>query len=368
MNVAKYIGLFLLKNEQCYVHGLGTLQLLRKAATFDGQHLHPAYHEVIITAGGNVDESLANYIANNEQISITKASNALKDFSTETKNQLQAGNQVSLPHIGKFNQQDGRIGFITAPQLQFKAPPIPAQKGISLQHNERPPIPHQPFVLPTAPVQPAMMPMDSIAPAMPQVRQYMQKPTEERERLNWARIIFVILLLAAMAGGAYYGYMWYMAPKKKTQAQPTLTAPETIDEEETTPLVDSTVSDSTSTLSDSTTAKDTIPATTAATPVTTPTTPVEKPKENKPTAQVPPPTTTNQKLRSLKVVIHTTDNKEEAYRLKRNAESKGSKVEVKEEDVNYFMVLVNINTANTDDNRVEDSISKVYKVDEAFVY
>lgn len=362
MNVAKYIGLFLLKNEQCYVHGLGTLQLLRKAATFDGQHLHPAYHEVIITAGGNVDESLANYIANNEQISITKASNALKDFSADTKNQLQAGNQVSLPHIGKFSQQDGRIGFITASQLQYKAEPIPAQKGISLQHNERPPIPHQPFTLPTSPVNTAM-PMDSIAPAMPQVRQYMQKPPETGDRLNWARIIFVLLLLIAMAGGAYYGYMWYMAPKKKTQSQPALTVPETIDEEETAPEADTTLTDSTSIITDSLSAKDTIPATTAATPVTT----AEKAKETKTITPVPPPVT-NQKFRNLKVVIHTTENKEEAYRLKRNAESKGNQVEVIEEETNYFMVAVKVKTANTNDDRVEDSVSKIYNVDAAFVY
>ncbi len=113
MDVAKYIGFFLLKNEQCYINGLGTLQLLRKAATYDGQHLQAATHEIVMVPGGNVDESLANYIATNEQVSITKASNALKEYSAETKSMLQAGNVVSLQHLGKFTADDGRIGFIT---------------------------------------------------------------------------------------------------------------------------------------------------------------------------------------------------------------------------------------------------------------
>ena len=145
MDVAKYIGLFLLKNEQCYIHGLGTLQFSRKHATYDGQNLQPPSHEIIMVAGGNVDESLANYIATNEQISITKASNALRDFSAETKINLDAGNMVSLAHLGKFTSTDGRIGFITDPHLQYKASPIAAQKGVSMRQNERPPIPHQPY-------------------------------------------------------------------------------------------------------------------------------------------------------------------------------------------------------------------------------
>src|SRR5690606_4551128 len=111
-NVARYIGLFLLKNEQCYVHGLGTLQLLRKASSYDGQSLQPYWYEVTISAGGNVDESLANFIANNEQISISKASNSLSEFSTDTQTRLKAGEDVELPQLGKFTWEDGRVAFI----------------------------------------------------------------------------------------------------------------------------------------------------------------------------------------------------------------------------------------------------------------
>lgn len=230
MDVAKYIGLFLLKNEQCYIHGLGTLQFSRKAATYDGQNLQAPSHEIIMVPGGNVDESLANYIATNEQISITKASNALRDFSSETKMNLDAGNMVSLPHLGKFTSADGRIGFVTDPHLQYKATAIPAQKGVSMRQNERPPIPHQPYV-PTTPVgSPMATQQPGMPPTSPHMQQYMHEQ-EEPERLNWARIIFVILLLIVMAGITYYGYERYMAPKPRA-VKPPLTLPEPITEQD----------------------------------------------------------------------------------------------------------------------------------------
>lgn len=383
MNVARYIGLFLLKNEQCYVHGLGTLQLLRKAATYDGQSLHPYWYEVTISSGGNVDESLANFIANNEQISITKATNSLKDFSTEAQTRLKAGEEVELPQLGKFTWQDGRVGFITAPHLQHKAPAILAQKGVSLKHNERPDGNGKKFVLPTAPINSnygAEQQQQPIAPPMPQVRQYMQKPQEQKEKLNWARILFVLILLPVLAALTYYGYMRYVAPKKAVpQSVPALTAPETV--EDITPMA----SDSTEMADSAVIAEDSISGIVTPPVLPEPTVEKQKPaetetqqpskianKEIKPkeSATTTPqlPAQTNAAMRSLRVVIHTSDNKESAYNLKRTAEAKGNKVEVVEEDVNYYFVIVNIKTANSNNNRVEDSVSKIYNVEEAFVY
>lgn len=359
MDVAKYIGLFLLKNEQCYVNGLGTLQLLRKAATYDGHALQPASYEITLAQGGNVDESLANYIANNEQVSITKAANALKDFSTETRNQLQAGIDVTLPHLGKFTMQDNRIGFVTAPQLQFKNTPIAVQKGISLQHNERPPVPHQKFVLPTAPI---TNPIDnaelinSPIPPMPQVRQYMQQQPEQGEKLNWARIIFVLLLLVVMAGGTYYGYQRYMAPKKKTQEQAPLTAPETVEEEIP---VDSAITDSTE-LNDS----GMMDIETEAVPIGTniPQAPAtqQKPADNK-------VATTPQKQRNVRIQLFTTDTRESAYKKKNSLIRLGNRLEVEEEDQNTFNILVTVRTGNSNDEQVADSIAKLYNAEGVLV-
>lgn len=379
MNVARYIGLFLLKNEQCYVHGLGTLQLLRKASSYDGQSLQPYWYEVTISAGGNVDESLANFIANNEQISISKASNSLSEFSTDTQTRLKAGENVELPQLGKFTWEDGRVAFITAPHLQHKAAPIAAQKGVSLKHNERAEGTGKKFVLPTAPVNTTYRSeqQQPIAPPMPQVRQYMQKPQPPKERLNWARILFVLILLPVLAALAYYGYMRYIAPKKATiQSESSLTPPETV--EEIAPVVSDTVNITDSAMPDADTTISNInvsqpenavvkqkPAESEI-PLTTQTASKNNPAS---ASNTPPPTQANNtKIRNLRVVIHTSDNKESAYSLKKAAESKGNKVEVLEEDVNYYFVVVNIKSANTNNNKIEDSVSKIYNVEQAFVY
>lgn len=360
MDVAKYIGLFLLKNEQCYIHGLGTLQFSRKAATYDGQNLQAPSHEIVMVPGGNVDESLANFIATNEQISITKASNALRDFSSETKMNLDAGNMVSLPHLGKFASADGRIGFVTDPHLQYKAAAIAAQKGVSMRQNERPPIPHQPYI-PTTPIgSPMAAQQPGLPPASPHMQQYMHEQ-EEPERLNWARIIFVILLMIVLAGIAYYGYERYMAPKPRA-VKPALTLPdmpeETIDEpvqETITPPIEN-IADS---IGDE--PVETMPATTAEPmqPTTsTPKTQREEQPQNMPPVQTP--VQNNAKMITSTMVVATTDSKADAYKKKNELNGKGYNVDVREIDTNLFDVVLKVKTSHGDIVRIEDSLTKLF--------
>lgn len=360
MDVAKYIGLFLLKNEQCYVHGLGTLQLSRKAATYDGQSLQPPSHEIVMVPGGNVDESLANYIATNEQISITKASNALKDFSAETKNSLDAGNMVALPHLGKFASADGRISFITDPHLQYKAPPLKAQRGVAMQQNERPPIPHQPYIPATPVGSPMAEQMQAQSPVSPHMQQYMH-PQEEPERLNWARIIFVLLLLIVMAGGAYYAYERYLAPKPRA-VKPALTFPETI-EEETEPAQQSLLpADPTINEGIGDEPVETMPSSSTDVqlqPVTTNST--KPPREEQPPNNTSAaPTPVQVKMITSNMVIATTDSKAEAYKKKKALNASGYNVDVREIDTNLFDIVLKVKTSHGDIVRIEDSLTKLF--------
>ena len=111
MDIAKYIGLFLLKNHFCYVHGLGNLELHKKSATHDGKSLQSPSYDVVVTPGGSIDDNLANFIAVNEQISISKAANALRDYSIQARKDMTAGKEVLLPNIGKFVEVNGKVQF-----------------------------------------------------------------------------------------------------------------------------------------------------------------------------------------------------------------------------------------------------------------
>ena len=124
MDVAKYIGLFLLKNNFVYIHGLGNLELKKKPAKYTGDVLQGPSYEVIVTSMGSIDDNLANFIATNEQISISKASNALRDFSTKSREEIANGNEVAIPGLGKFAMERGKTVFITDPSFTYTPPGI----------------------------------------------------------------------------------------------------------------------------------------------------------------------------------------------------------------------------------------------------
>jgi len=125
MDIAKYIGLFLLKNNFCYLHGFGNLELRKKPASYDGDALNAPEYDVVLTPGGSIDDTLANYIATHEQTSISKASNTLREFSTATRAELAAGKEVEIPGIGTFSEQNGIVRFAANPQLKYAPPPVP---------------------------------------------------------------------------------------------------------------------------------------------------------------------------------------------------------------------------------------------------
>lgn len=179
MDIAKYIGLFLLKTNYCYVPGLGNLEIKKLPASHDGQNLKAPSYEVIVTPGGSIDDSLANFIATNEQISISKAANALREFSTEAKADLNAGKDVIIPALGKFTGQGGRVQFITDPHMQYTPRAIPTVKHVAAANAEN----------------------------RPKTPAY-SNPYIQSKQTNWGKIalfvaIPVILIIAVVAGMNY---------------------------------------------------------------------------------------------------------------------------------------------------------------------
>lgn len=184
MDIANYIGLFLLKNHFCYIHGLGNLELKKKSAVYEEGMLQSSSYEIVLTPAGSIDDNLANFIATNEQISISKASNALRDFSTQAKADLQNGKEVVIPHIGKFVEDNGKIHFITDPKLQYTPSGIPTIKN-SKQLEER---------------------------QNPTTKSYTNDYNTEPSSgttVNWGRIGVAVGILVIIAG-AVIGIMYYL--------------------------------------------------------------------------------------------------------------------------------------------------------------
>ncbi|HXS37195.1 MAG TPA: hypothetical protein VN721_10880 [Flavipsychrobacter sp.] len=199
MDVAKYIGLFLLKNHFCYVHGLGNLELRKKPAAYNGEVLQSAEYEVVLTPSGSIDDNLANFIATNEQISISKASNALRDFSSQAKGYLHEGREVDIPAIGKFVEYEGRVLFVTDPNLQFTPPSIPAMR--------------------TARREPEAINTSS------QGALYESGSSKgQGSNINWGRVILAVVIFVIIVAGAFYGYK-YLRNRNTVNPQPAVVAP-----------------------------------------------------------------------------------------------------------------------------------------------
>lgn len=129
MDVAKYIGLFLLKNNFVYIHGLGNLEIKKTPARHNGEALIAPSYKIVMTPMGSIDDVLANYIATNEQISISKASNALREFSMQARSDIQKGKKIEIPGIGHFTMEKGNTVFVTSPDFTYSPPAIPTIKN-----------------------------------------------------------------------------------------------------------------------------------------------------------------------------------------------------------------------------------------------
>lgn len=334
MDVAKYIGLFLLKNNKCYVHGLGTFEIKRKASKYDGESLHASNHEIILTTSGNVDESLANFIATNEQISISKATRSLKDFSEHVKATVKEGGEVAIPSLGKIAEENDKLYFITAPQLSFLAPSIKAPKSAPSINSNTP-------IAASAP-----QPQQEQAPPQEAYTPTYEDLDEGGRKLNWTRIIITLLVLALLAVATYYVWNNYLNKNNNnaTVAPPEL--PQNIAADTTTATQDI--------VADTTGVDSNAMAPIADTTATSTSDEVAMPN--------------NSKVVKMRVVLNTYDTKDRAHKRFRQLTSYGNKVEIIEEDTNYFHVAMPITAPASDTAYILDSLSKYFNPDGVFIY
>lgn len=218
MDIAKYIGLFLLKNNFCYIHGLGNLELKKKSASYDGQALQAPTYEVVVTLGGSIDDNLANFIATNEQISISKAANALRDFSTKSREELAEGKEVPITSLGKFVEANGRITFITDPQFTYAPPSIPSIKSATRS---------------------TVIPKTATTTTQTGGSAYTYHPEDDNTTdsgINWGKIVLVGALAVVVIAAIIFGIN-YMQPQAVPPAEP---EPITTDSIQTLPVVQDT--------------------------------------------------------------------------------------------------------------------------------
>ncbi len=200
MDIAKYIGLFLVKYQYCNLPNLGDFAVVKKPASYsDGQVRAPEYEVKFSFSGGLIDDAFPNFIATNERTSIANAANAVKDFCTQTKLTLAEGGTILIPGFGKFVQTNGKNDFIPDQNIHVETPGIPI------------------FKINTAATR-SSMEGETIAELHEKMQ--LKEPSLQDDivikppKVNWSKVIILLLIVGvvlALVGGA----IWYMNNNKE---------------------------------------------------------------------------------------------------------------------------------------------------------
>jgi len=296
MDIGKYIGLFLLKNQFCYIHGLGNLELLKRPAQYSGKELQPAQYEIVVTAGGSIDDNLANFIATNEQISISKAANALRDFSLQARMDMAAGKDVVIVNLGRFVEEGGKVKFKTDDNFRYTPAGIPTIKN-SRQLDE----------------QNARIPQKTAYPA-----------PSKADSLNWSMVILATVLILVVGGGIY-GIYHYTRKDKETRET---VAPAIID---TVAQAPKPVAPDTTQLHNDTTA-----------------------------AVSPAPAADSLQFYPYKMVIGNYTTMARAEKRQANLKLNGTKVDIMPKDSTNFLVIATISCKTKDTTHIKDSLGRMF--------
>jgi nucleoid DNA-binding protein len=229
MDVVKYIGLYLLKNHNVNIQGLGNLELHVVPARFSEDVLLPMSYKIELTSSsGSIDDNLANFIANNEQLSISKVINSLREFSLQAKNDLEQGKEIIIPSIGMFKELNGKVTFLINPAFQFVPSTIQATKTTNKTLEDpilgagyyQQPQPHQNQHPQQSVQDPFFHQQHNTQQNLPDYQQapppedYYEQP--HQSRINWTRVFIALVILLMVIFGAYFliSFLTGNEPKK----------------------------------------------------------------------------------------------------------------------------------------------------------
>lgn len=307
MDIAKYVGLFLLKNEYCFLPGIGSLQIEKSPSVYDKETQKmsaPVYEVKYRQVGGSIDDSFANFIANNERISIAHAANHLKDFCAHAKTDMREGREVVIPGIGKFTSgPNDAIHFVTDPHLHIEGKAIPFFKNspaVNLKKEE------------------------AISNIIERTNIREPKADEEIEyqapSVNWGKVFIFIAIVAVLIIGGILLF-WYLNKDKKEQitTQPT--------EQTVEPVPSGTVTSGPDTAS----------------------------------AQVPAQTISNDGSLTYKVALNQYPTREKAENRVAKLKSYGNNaVELFARDSANYYVVMSVTSPAADTSRVVDSLRRQF--------
>lgn len=201
INVEDYIGRFLLKNKYCPFPGLGTLELHNTPATGSQGKLEAPKYKIKFSPVGIIDDAFPTFIADHENVSIAKASNEIKSFSAEVKENISRTGKYGIEYLGEFYRENGVIQFKQYDDLNL---------GFTQVHvnEEEAPVVH------TSEQKPSSEKFGHIEYTHEESRKVPPRTS------SIVKYLLSLILLVGLAYGAYYLYQYYSKNKTNKSETP----------------------------------------------------------------------------------------------------------------------------------------------------
>ena len=200
MDINKYIGKFLLKNKYCSLPGLGVFDLKKEGARPNpsNETISAPVYKITFTPVGSIDDTFASFIATAENVSISNASNNIKEYCKNVKEELAKTGKYDIEFLGRFSLSNNKIVFQQSDDLDMGAEPAPLAPLVEkLKSSESP----------------ANKP------------DYSYPPARAQRDIPVLKIAVPIVLLVLLATGAYFGYDYYQKNKEVTPLENSIPVP-----------------------------------------------------------------------------------------------------------------------------------------------
>ena len=190
MDIGKYIGRFLLKNKYCSLPGLGVFELKKEPARPNAGNetmLPPAY-KITFTPVGSIDDTFASFIASSENVSISNASNNIRDYCKQVKEELAGNGKFVIEHLGHFSMSNQQIVFQQSADLDLGMEPVPL---------------------------PPLVDKTKSPEAMAAKADYSYPPVKSRKPFPLVRVLLIVFTLCLVVAGVYFGYHYYQTNQEE---------------------------------------------------------------------------------------------------------------------------------------------------------
>jgi len=211
MNLADYLSELLGQQDEVSVPGLGYFVRSRVKAYYSDNEarFYPPHHQVKFVPQLKEDDTFAQYVADNKNISLASSKYFVEKFITKLKEDAARGKYL-FADLGTFYTEQGQLVFkpndrVPADPAFYGYPSVDIPKiGAPLSADTKKPVLSQ--TQPAAATQPPVAVSTAYVKPVPQPQYYEEEVAPKRGISVWLIVLIVLAVLCAAVFGVYKFY------------------------------------------------------------------------------------------------------------------------------------------------------------------